>query len=220
MISMLSNYYPEKAWAHVPDVLTVDGRIGLITLCSFGVLCNVLDFDTYRFPGQRRDEKLSPKKREKLVAHDYNAMTPRDRLHCMRTRALALDLVCWLDWKYEGLDWSELFGCTVGQHCAALYAYKAKAEAQDIEGAPHCTLKAIATQLAGIFHVESFLQRDINRAIQDVLDEVDTEDESLSVNNIWDSVTLSEKDQDGEYDSSYLMDIYMIITDTRVTRSC
>ena len=53
MISMLSNYYPEKAWAHVPDVLTVDGRIGLITLCSFGVLCNVLDFDTYHFLGQR-----------------------------------------------------------------------------------------------------------------------------------------------------------------------
>ena len=62
---MLSNYYPEKAWAHVPDVLTVDGRIGLITLCSFGVLCNVLDFDTYRFPGQCRDEKLSPKKKGK-----------------------------------------------------------------------------------------------------------------------------------------------------------
>jgi len=108
----------------------------------------------------------------------------------------------------------------VGQHCAALYAYKAKAEAQDIEGAPHCTLKAIETQLAGIFHAGSLLQRPINRAIEDVLDKVDTEDESLSVNNIWDSVTLSEKDQDGEYDSSYLMDIYMIITDTRLTRSC
>ena len=217
---MLSNYYPEKAWAHVPDVLTVDGRIELITLCSFGVLCNVLDFDTYRFPGQRRDENLSAKKREKHVVHDYNAMTLRDRVHCMRTRALALDLVCWLDWKYEGLDWMELFGRTVGQHCTALYAYKAKAEAQDIEGAPHCTLKAIKTQLAGISHVEGLLQRSINRAIEDVLDKADTEDVSLSIDNIWDNATLSEKDQDGGYDSLYLMVIYMIITDTRVTRSC
>jgi len=31
------------------------------------------------------------------------------------------------------------------------------------------------------------------RAIQGVLDEADTEDESLSVDNIWDSVTLSKK---------------------------
>jgi hypothetical protein len=220
MISMLSNYYPEKAWSHVPDVLTVDGRIGLITLCSFGVLCNVLDFDTYRFPGQRRDEKLSAKKMEKLVVHDYNAMTPRDRVHCMCTRALALDLICWLGWKYEGLEWLELFGRTLVRHCTALYAYKANAEAQDIEGAPHCTLKAIKTQLAGIFHAESLLQRSINRAIEDVLDKADIEDESLSIDNIWDNATLSEKDQDGAYNSSYLIDIYTIITDTRVTRSC
>jgi hypothetical protein len=220
MISMISNYYPEKAWAHVPDVLTVDGRIGLITLCSFGVLCNVLDFDTYRFPGQRQDEKLSAKKREKLVVHDYNAMNPQDRVHCMRTRALAQDLVYWLDWKYEGLEWLELFGCTVAQHCAALYAYKANAEAQDIEGAPHCTLKAIETQLAGIFDAEHFLQRYVNGAIQDILDKADTEGESLSIDNIWGNATLSEKDQDEGYNSSYSMDIYMIITDTRVTRSC
>jgi hypothetical protein len=220
MISMLSKYYPEKAWAHVPDVLTVDGRIALMTLCSFGVLCNVLDFDTYRFPRQRRDETLSAKKREKLVVHDYNAMTPRDRVHCMRTRALALDLVSWLDWKYAGLEWWTLFKRTVAQHCAALCAYKAKAEAQGIEGAPHCTLKAIKMQLAGIFHAESSLQRSINRAIEDVLDKADTEDESLSIDNIWDTATLSEKDQDGGYKSSYLMDIYMIITDTRVNRTC
>ena len=218
MILMLSNYYPEKAWAHVPDVLTVDGRIGLITLCSFGVLCNVLDFNTYRFPGQRRDEKLSAKKREKLVMHDYNAMTPQDRVHCMRTRALALDLVCWLEWKYEGLEWSHLFACTLAQHCGALYAYKAKAEAQDIEGAPHCTLEAIKSQLAGIFETERFLQRYINLALKDDLDEVDTE--SLSIDDFWDDATLSERHQVGGYNSSYLMDIYMIITDTRVTRSC
>ena len=114
----------------------------------------------------------------------------------------------------------ELFGCTVAQHYRALYAYKAKAEAQDIEGAPHCTLKAIETQLAGISHPEGLVQGCINRAIEDVLDKADTEDESLSIDNIWDNATLSEKDQDGEYDSSYLMDIYMMITDTRVTRSC
>ena len=216
MISILSNYYPEKAWAHVPDVLTVDGRIGLITLCSFGVLCNVLDFDTYRFPGQRRDEKLSAKKREKLLTHDYNAMTPQDRVHCMRTRALAMDLVSWLEWKYEGLQWTNLFVHTLGKHCAALYAYKAKAEAQDIEGAPHCTLETIKIQLAGIFHPGSPLQKCINAAIEDNVDERDTE--SLSIDYLWVNATLSEIDQDGEY-SSYLMEIYMIITDARATRS-
>jgi hypothetical protein len=218
MISMLSNYYPEKAWAHVPDVLTVDGRIALMTLCSFGILCNVLDFDTYRFPGQRRDEILSAKKMAKLVMHDYNAMTAQDRVHCMRTRALARDLLCWLIWKYEGLEWWDLFIRTVAQHSAALCAYKAKAEAEGIEGAPHCTLEAIKTQLAGIAHPDNNLQKYVNRAIKDILDKPYPEDESLSIDNFWDNATLSERDQNGGYKSSYLMVIYMIITDTKVNR--
>jgi len=128
-----------------------------------------------------------------------------------------MDLVCWLQWKYEGLQWSNLFTHTLAKHCTVLYAYKAKAEAQGIEGAPHCTLETIKIQMAGIFHAESPLQRCINAAIEDDVDEVDTE--SLSIDYLWDDATLSETDQDGGYNSSYLMDIYMIITDTRVTRS-
>lgn len=150
--------------------------------------------------------------------HDYNAMTNQNRVHCMRTRALALDIVYWLDWRYEGLGWMTLFMRTLARHCTALYVYKAKAEAQDIEGAPHCTLKDISMQLAAVFYPGSLLQRIIDVAIKDALDKADTNDVSLSIDDIWDYRPTSERDQDEEYESLYLMNIEMIITDTRFNR--
>ena len=93
-------------------------------------------------------------------------------------------------------------------------AHKAKSEAQDIEGAPHCTLEIIKTQLASIFDVENLWQMFINLVIEDALDKVETE--SLSIDD-FDNATLSKKIQVEGYTNSYLMDI---ITDTRVTRSC
>ncbi|KAF8972602.1 hypothetical protein BDZ97DRAFT_1612585, partial [Flammula alnicola] len=133
----------ERAWAHVPNLETMDGLKELLTICYLGILGNVLDFETYSYPGQEPGAALTPKQEKRHVLHDYNAMSLLNRLACVHARGLALDLLEWVQCNYELRD---------------LMLYKQLAEKQSIEGAPNCTLEAIGRQLQGILPAEHYLQ--------------------------------------------------------------
>ncbi|KAF8960610.1 hypothetical protein BDZ97DRAFT_1605550, partial [Flammula alnicola] len=159
----------ERAWAHVPNLETMDGFKELLTICYLGVLMNVLDFETYSYPGQEPGAALTPKQEQRHMLHDYNAMSLLNRLACTHARGLALDLLEWVECNYELRetipgesavikDMHSVFALAMNRLCLSLMLYKQLAQQQSIEGAPNCTLEAIRMQLGDIFPAEHYLQ--------------------------------------------------------------
>lgn len=77
--------------------------MGLLAAIYTGILCNVLDPNTYRVQLDLAD---SPKIRERIgqvrmEQYDYNAMPHDDRLGCMFVRGCAYELARWFNHHFE-----------------------------------------------------------------------------------------------------------------------
>jgi hypothetical protein len=128
--------------------------VDLLTLCNFCILCNVLDPRTYNFPDISYGSTANATHLSQRRQHDYNALTPSQRLHFSYIRGLAINLIHWIHCHYvfkddEGThnDFITLARTCLHQLILAILHYKIRAEAEDIRGIPNCSSSDLSNRL-------------------------------------------------------------------------
>ncbi|CAA7258846.1 unnamed protein product [Cyclocybe aegerita] len=129
--------------AHLPDILTMQGSLDFITVCSLNILGNVLHHQTYSAPNQDEDEPADEEQRKLWHQYDVNDISFDERTHMRQARGLALDAIRWYETKFEVIDSESGNGVALPKECIALHAssllrYKVQAIIEGVKGAPHC----------------------------------------------------------------------------------
>jgi hypothetical protein len=132
--------------------------VDVATLCNFCILSNVLDPRTYNFddiPYGRTANAIHLAQRHQ---HDYNALSPRDRLYFSYVRGLSINLIHWVKCNYmfkdkEGhpVDFVALSRTYLHQQVRAIIKYKQRAEKETIQGIPNCSSSDLIRQVELLF---------------------------------------------------------------------
>jgi hypothetical protein len=131
---------------HLPVLNTVDTILDVLTLCNYCILSNVLDPRTYSFPDITYGQDATPTHILQRKQHDYNVLSPADRLYFSYVCGLALSLIDWLDCHYACKDKNGKFvSLVVIAHAylhlqvQAMLRYKICANKEEIQGVSNCT---------------------------------------------------------------------------------
>jgi len=151
------------AWEFIPHLKTPDSCNDLLAVCNLGILLNILDFETYSYPGQGHNTKISKDQKNQLYQYDYNMMPLMDRKACVIARGQAMELHRWFfshflapeDRHATGLEESSILS-TLASQLSALVGYKNLTEARGVQGAPNCTSEALERQMQRLFPTESY----------------------------------------------------------------
>lgn len=155
--------HPDTSWivnvaSHLPDLTTMDVFIDVLSLCNFCILSNVLDPRTYSFPDRKYREAPTATHILQRQQHDYNALSPSDRLYFSYVRGLAINLIYWLDSRYAFKDDKENVHAVMTQarmylhrQVRAILCYKRRAEVEHVDGVPNCTSKDLRRQIDLLF---------------------------------------------------------------------
>ena len=138
--------------------------IGVLTICNYSILANVVDFRTYGFLNQT----LSPSARDvdQRMRWDRNSFSRVDREHFIYVRGLAINFLHWLNCNFDVYSADataptqfflrDICGkYLLSQACAILH-YKKKAEAERLLTIPFCKFRDIKTQLHYLFGEEAW----------------------------------------------------------------
>jgi hypothetical protein len=71
-------HYTDPAFHHLPNIITIDGLMNLLSACVLVVLGNVLDFRTYRAPTQEVNQKANDHQ-QILIDSDINTIPVHER---------------------------------------------------------------------------------------------------------------------------------------------
>ncbi|KAJ3488570.1 hypothetical protein NLJ89_g11603 [Agrocybe chaxingu] len=142
----------ESEKAHLPDLLTQQGSLDFIAVCSLNVLGNVLHHQTYSAPNQDEDEPADQEQQKLWDQYDVNDISFDERTHIRHARGLALDAIRWYETKFEVIeskygDRVELPTECIGLHASSLLRYKERAIAEGVKGAPHCEYWMLKKQI-------------------------------------------------------------------------
>jgi hypothetical protein len=138
----------------------LDTFIDVLTLCNYCILANILDPRTYSFPDQSYGQAATATHKLQRDKHDYNALSPSDRLYFSYVRGLAINLIHWLDSRYgfkstreddTAYDLGTLARYYLHQQVRAVLRYKIRAEKERVEGVPNCTSKDLRRQIDLLF---------------------------------------------------------------------
>ena len=143
------------------------------------ILINVLDYQTYQYPGGidiNNVDSLSHERLASIQAFDFNAVTALDRQRYQYARGLAYALI---DWLFKSFDFrdvvsgnliedarSTLWIPFLSQQVSAILHYKREAEKGEMMGAPGCTASFLLRQVELCFE-DSELQASVEEALQD-----------------------------------------------------
>ena len=136
----------------------MDTFVGLASLCNYCILSNVLDPQTYNFPDIPYGHPPSATHLDQRIQHDYNALSPTQRLHFSYIRGLAIKLIHWVHCKYLFVDKAgqhqEFIAITrtyLHQQVWAILKYKIRAEKKGIRGVPNCQAADVRRQIELLF---------------------------------------------------------------------
>ncbi|KAJ3500929.1 hypothetical protein NLJ89_g9572 [Agrocybe chaxingu] len=130
----------------------------IIIVCILAMLLNVLDFRTYRWPGLGDDEELTDKMKEMMRLYDANGIPPYDRAGCTMARTKTIQLLVFLEKKYEVYDeeqeeilLSEFFVEYLFSICRGLRNYRKLADEAEFDGGGKVSLELLDQQLERMF---------------------------------------------------------------------
>ena len=145
----------DEALDHIPDLTSVESLVDLLTLCNLGILHNVIDSESYTHSSCIDTAKISDAEKDQLWNYDFNASIYHHRRAAIHTRALALELIEWVDKNYyikplhaDGatvdqrgpkLKCGEIARLYLAQQCAALLRYKELAVQKKESGVDNCS---------------------------------------------------------------------------------
>jgi len=143
---------------HFPSLIDV------LALCTYCLLANVLDYNSYQFPLFRGRKPTSAELRLR-TKFDYNALSPVKRRYFTYIRGIALNVIRWINAHYdvvstkaarqisdEAPDTLGSIMCTyMGQQAHCLLNYKRKAQEQKLRGIDNCKAADVQRQLELLF---------------------------------------------------------------------
>lgn len=146
--------------SHVPDHCTWSGFINLMCLCIYRILMNVLDYDTYRHPGQTSHGVMLPTQRSEWNDSDWTGLTPEERKACIYARGQAIEIMTWVnhsclfapddtDDALSSMSIGEYQVSMVAHYCQMIFQYKTLAVLKGYQGPPSCQRGDIHLQLMG-----------------------------------------------------------------------
>jgi len=140
--------------------------VDVLSLCSYCIMANVLDRDTYQFP-LSKGRKPTASELGLRDRYDYNALGPLKRRYFTYIRGLALNLLAWIACNYDVTSTSqedpplehnpcefmtEVISPFISNQACAILNYKRRAEAQKLPGIPNCTAADVQRQLELLFY--------------------------------------------------------------------
>ncbi len=154
----------ESEIQHLPSINTFSGVLNLVALCLIVILGNVLDFRTYSAPNQKEGEKVTSDQRSLMQLYDRNDIPGNERLAICYARGVALHMVKWVrscciirDVAGEIVE--DLPSIYLVEILNALLAYKERADKDELQGAPHCTMELLDMQVSNIVKCDAQLER-------------------------------------------------------------
>lgn len=148
----------ELGASHLPELKNMEAFVDLATLCNFGILSNLIDPRTYNFEGLVYGHKATATHLAQREEHDYNALSPSDRLQFSYCRGLAINLIHWVHCHYTFKDedgnlhdFVTLSREYLHQQIRAIVKYKLNAEKENIGGIPNCTSSDLRRQIKLLF---------------------------------------------------------------------
>lgn len=130
-----------------------------MAICLFGILINVLDFDTYQHPANIGTE-LDNSQREEMIKFDINALSDEERRGCTHTRGQALQIMEYVAENFRFWDKEDISRWKDVKHyqehviihqCQMLLNYKTQSKMMH---PPGCDLALFKVQLSGILDGE------------------------------------------------------------------
>ena len=129
--------------------------MSLLSVCVLVILGNVLDFRTYTTPGNQHTQPLTADEKRLITTYDINGIPTNERLAMCYTRGAALHLFRWVreccivhgpeDSVVEDLP--SRFLTQIGR---AMICYKTRAEQKSLQGATHCSLGLLTSQINNV----------------------------------------------------------------------
>jgi hypothetical protein len=148
----------EHGALHLSELTNMDKFIDLATLCNFCILSNVLDFWTYNFDNIPYGCTTNAMHLAQRQQHDYNALSPGNRIHFLYICGLPINLIHWVNCKYvfedEGRHCNDFITLTqtyLHQQVQAILDYKQQAEKENICGIPNCISSDVLHQVELLF---------------------------------------------------------------------
>ena len=156
-------HFSEDEHIHLPDVGTLDGLLDLISGCTFAILANVLDFRTYSAPNQHERDRTTKAQHQLWEDFDRNAIPGDERMAMCHARGVALVVFGWIrDWSIVRTPDGEVIDDLPSKYAVnlldALIGYKAKADAQEMKGAPHCTELMLKAQISNVVKCDELIE--------------------------------------------------------------
>ena len=148
----------EHGALHLPELTDMNKFVDVATLCNFCILSNVLDPRTYNFDDIPYGHTANATHLAQRRQHNYNALSPRDRLYFSYVRGLAINLIHWVNCNYtfedkeaHHNDFITLARTYLHQQVQAILKYKQRAEKESIHGFPNCTSSDLLHQVKLLF---------------------------------------------------------------------
>jgi len=148
----------EHGALHLPDLDAMDMFVDLASLCNYCILSNILDPRTYNFPDIPYGHTASASHLDQRMQHDYNALSPTQRLHFSYIRGHAINLIHWVHCNYlfvdeagQHHDFITLARTYLHQQVRAILKYKIRAEKKGIRGVPNCESADVRRQIELLF---------------------------------------------------------------------
>ena len=153
---------------HVPDLKSIDSLMDVLALSFLGIMSNVLDFRTYRYPEWAADEPLTDKENELMKTYDLNAMNQTERTLCMYVRAMGWGIQGWVRRHYtlenadgEPGNLDRFITIYIAHMISAILQYKSQADLQQVKGAPGCTYERLKSQIDKVIIPNSVLGHEV-----------------------------------------------------------
>jgi len=154
----------DDEYLHLPDVLTTDGLLDLISGCTLAILGNVLDFRTYCAPNQGEADPTRREQQSLWKKFDRNNIPGDERMAICYTRGIALAVFKWIRrWCIVKTPDGEIIEDLPSQYMVALLgsllAYKSKADQRKLKGAPHCALWMLKAQVSNVVECDRSVKK-------------------------------------------------------------
>ena len=152
-------------------------------MCVLVILGNVLDFRTYATSGSQHAQPLTEDEKRLITMYDINGIPTNERLAICYTRGAAFHLFRWVrecciihgpeDSLVEDLP--SRFLTQIGK---AMIYYKTRAEEKDLEGAPHCSVGLLSSQINNIMASDKDIHKMWMESPEQQSDSLELEDQS------------------------------------------
>jgi hypothetical protein len=126
----------------------------VLVLSFLGIMSNVLDFRTYRYPDRTADEPLTDDEKELMEVYDLNAMNQTERTVCMYVRGMGWKIQAWINRHYtlekadgEPANLHEFISNYNAHMASVILRYKSQADLHKVQGAPGCTNERLKSQI-------------------------------------------------------------------------